>query len=124
MAATQSEVVDGPSLPLDCTAGPFVTRREPLSDIIRTFISLYLDSEEEEDDISEGDNLDIPPPPPELLLHDQHSQTSLAIGAECEQRLADLEGKMCIMYDLDNRLGDLEQRYSESGRFSESGNPH
>ncbi|KAL7869726.1 hypothetical protein AOLI_G00137140 [Acnodon oligacanthus] len=113
MSATQPQVVDGPSLSLDYTFGPFVTRWEPLNDIIRTLSSLYLDSEEEEDDISEGNDLNIPASPPELFLHDQHSQTSPVIGAEWEQRLAALEEKMHILYDLDSRLGDLEQRYQD-----------
>ena len=40
------------------TLGPFVTRREPVQDLINTFSQLFLDSEEEED----LDEQELPPP--------------------------------------------------------------
>lgn len=62
----------------DFTAGPFVTRREPVRELITTFSGLYIDSDREleaESDNCEADDDDInfplPPPPPETEINDQ-----------------------------------------------------
>lgn len=81
MATFNYEVEDGsvPSLDPDFTAGPFVTRREPLQELIQSLGSLYLESDNEADD---GELELLPPPPPPPVDGDEESLISLAIASK------------------------------------------
>lgn len=51
----------------DFNSEAFVTRREPIRELINTFSELYIDSEEENAAVEDADDGDpFPPPPPEM----------------------------------------------------------
>ncbi|KAL6460748.1 hypothetical protein MHYP_G00307140 [Metynnis hypsauchen] len=79
MATQWSETGEGASPLLDFTAGPFVTRRDEVNEIISTLSQLYIKSDEEgeEDDSAGPEDLGglpewplPPPPPPESIKRD------------------------------------------------------
>lgn len=84
MATFNDEVEDGsvPSLDPDFTSGPFVTRREPLQELIQSLGSLYLESDNETEIGDDGELELLPPPPPLPVDEDEESLISLAIASK------------------------------------------
>lgn len=74
------EALDGDeSIPeLDFSSAPFSTCREPLRELINTFSDLYLDSEEDNEEVvmvnSPRDVQFLPPPPPEI--YEEHNPST------------------------------------------------
>ncbi|XP_073729896.1 uncharacterized protein [Misgurnus anguillicaudatus] len=75
---------DDGSAELDFSAEPFTIRREPIQEIIRSFGSLFLETEEEAAVQKEEISLDDLPPPPPVEEEDE-SLISLAIAAKVNQ---------------------------------------
>jgi len=71
----------------DFTAKPFTTRREPIQEIIRSFGSLYLESEEEAIVQEEEEDVDLTnfPPPPPLDEEEDESLISLTLATKLNQ---------------------------------------
>ncbi|XP_052475878.1 uncharacterized protein LOC128031594 [Carassius gibelio] len=105
----------------DFTAGPFVTRREPVKELINTLSELYINSEED-------DSIADPDPPPHSttpLLPDEREEADLnlslqAVIEELKGRVVSLEkcsadciqkvSQCCSQADLDVQCRSLEEK--------------
>lgn len=105
----------------DFTAGPFVTRREPVKELIHTLSELYINSEED-DSIADADPQPCsttPLPPDEREEADLNLSLQAAIE-ELKGRVANLEkcsadciqkvSQCCSQADLDVQCGSLEEK--------------
>lgn len=134
MATFNDEVEDGsvPSLDPDFTAGPFVTQREPLQELIQSLGSLYLESDNEADD---GELELLPPPPPPPVDEDEESLISLAIASKVhclEVRLDMLEADSAkyvkdteliiqrAIQPISSQLSDVQRQIKDLAKQQES----
>lgn len=116
-------VGENAGLPLDFSAGPFVTRCDPVQDVIDSISSLYLDDErdevvaerwgeeiqdDEEQRLTEGEADALPPPPPV----DEEEEESL-ISVLLATRLTKLED---AIQRIEENLGGLIQGLTEQVR--------
>lgn len=109
------ETVDGGDLLLDFTAGPFVTRRDPVREVIGSFSSLYINDTDhtppnkENDDDDGGDAFPPPPPGSESLpliaaLYDRYDSLdsrvlSVENGLQSCSDVTGLSDRMAIIED-------------------------
>uniref|UniRef100_A0A3B1JJM2 Gypsy retrotransposon integrase-like protein 1 n=1 Tax=Astyanax mexicanus TaxID=7994 RepID=A0A3B1JJM2_ASTMX len=124
MEAREASTGDAPSPPLDFTAGPFVTRRGSVNEIIDTLSRLYIDSEEEEVEqtcLEEQEELpEWPLPPPTL---DAPIDDSLhARVAELEKCYTSLETKVQEMVEQQRtEMVEEMERWKEEVRKTWTG---
>ncbi|ROL54895.1 hypothetical protein DPX16_12764 [Anabarilius grahami] len=100
---------------LDFSSAPFSTHREPLRELINMFSDLYLDSEEENEEVimvnSPRDVQFLPPPPPEIYEEPTHNPFT-NISAMLEQ-LTECFTK------LEERITYISKRVSEQDSFTD-----
>ncbi|KAF4107858.1 hypothetical protein G5714_010617 [Onychostoma macrolepis] len=90
----------------DFTTEPFVTRREPIRELISTFSELYIDSEDEEERVVEFvDDLSFPPPPP--------------LETEERPEFNSLSSVIDSLEQLEERLTNMEKRPEECNKVGE-----
>lgn len=115
----------------DFSSEAFIQRRDPLGEIVETFSTLYIDSEEENEQhiqqvispekVGEADDVAELPPPPALLFEEEQEDSNEVATIQrlmnIEEHLTDIEHRMssCANQDkVSNMMRKLEDKLKYS----------
>ncbi len=92
---------------MDFSSETFTTRREPMRELINTFSNLYIDSDEDSEQVEDNVHVDdscFPPPPPPIEVNEE-------VSPNCDTTL------MERLTEIENQVANIDRRVSEQVYF-------